>query len=642
MEEKDHEGVLNDALHKASRRVLQKLNASIDLDSNQSQESEDDNVEGENEEVAKGENQKENANDSREQLNQLNSEKRLIEETERIEHDLRLIEDHQTRGLTYRELAEKYGESLNRVFRVVNGQTRLDGKSTAGRNPLLSLSVEVSIANSLKELITQHRVPVKSWIITEFAQAAYRALHPSCTALPKFGKNWIKGFNKRHPALRLHAKKVKFLTKRRDEASTYWYAKQALNSMKLAFGKAHPACMVYVADELDISENAQGTGERDFAVGERDPRHSPPDDTPHVTACPFISLSGNVPFVAYVVQGTSEPAESDPDDKLEAGKIYRNSHGSVDTSIWQDIVQEFCVIVDDIYGCFSTRNKEVILIVDGYRVHLDPVASKILEAHGVKTLILPPNITHFLQVGDRGLINGKIQQHLRWEKAIEASLNNGVLPPIEKWIHVAEQIIRGVVHGGAVYTCAKEVGFEYDGDFKNICITQESIERTLKAFVASGQIRTSDTMNDDEYELRQTDYVRQFKVAKELGILHPRPISEKVLTSMLDLSDKLCEEYTGNAPVIRKRRKAAKPVKLNPQAIVKIPSDPVTNLKKSRVDRDSRLTQLQMCFDVDVSPFCAVVEDYLRGEKTLEEAKNVVTNELIKERLLRDKISMKL
>jgi len=178
-------------------------------------------------------------------------------------------------------------------------------------------------------------------------------------------------------------------------------------------------------------------------------------------------------------------------------------------------------------------------------------------------------------------------------------------------------------------TAAKQVGFVFGGDFANLCLTQESIERTLRALVATEAIAVNCGDDEDELDLRHDDYVRQFKVAKELGIVHPRPISEKLLSSMRSVSDQLQEEYTGKPIITRKRRKAFRPLKPELRASTRILSDPNTkvaekrllldkknnyskasnNVKKTKICDDSdsafisRLTQLQMCFDVDISQF---------------------------------------
>ena len=418
---------------------------------------------------------------------------------------------------------------------------------------------------------------------------------------------------------------------------------------------------MYTVDELDVSANDKGLGAKHLAVAGIKPCHVTDDRTPHISACPFIPLSGSRGYCAFVVQGLKEPAEINEEYALDRGQILRNSKGSVDTTTWREIIKGFVQFVDKKMGTFrKERSFHLYLLFDGYSVHKDVETLNLLEGHGIKVFCIPPNLTHVIQINDHGRINGKIQEKVRKHKAFLCQLNGNRMVSIERWCYEVDKLIWTTVNALSVMTAAGSIGIRYTDNLEMISMTNASVEQAVRNLLNTGRITQDSEVADSEVvDLRDRDYVDVLKTAGRT-VPYPSLITEQTIKAMKTYSDQLILERTGTKPSPRPRRayKRVTSPTASPPYDVKVLTDPskgVANRKyealkaievakqikkeeklKKRNEREqkaaekqSRFEDLQASFsEFDIEPFKRSVARYLSGTQSRENAVGILHKKL--------------
>lgn len=228
-------------------------------------------------------------------------------------------------GESQSSLAREFGLSKKQVFNIVHGKSRLDGSTKAGRRTGLSPSTEVLLAHEIAWLANEKMITLTGEDFSKYCQVLWRAEGHEGEP-PIFGEKYRRGFSKRHKNLALKSFRVSAKRNIRHRAGTVTNVAYFLNSLKMNLDKVK-ASHVFSVDELDVSANDKGLGEKHIGVAGIKPRHITDDRTPHISACPFIPLSGTKGYCAFVVQGVLEPAEVDPDYVLDHGDILETAKG---------------------------------------------------------------------------------------------------------------------------------------------------------------------------------------------------------------------------------------------------------------------------------------------------------------------------
>ena len=573
----------------------------------------------------------------------------IDESSLRLEKKFEILQQAKTSSISERALAEQYGLSRKQVHNILSGHSRLDGSTKPGRRTSLLPSTEVLLAREIAWLLQEKEVSLTGEDLSKYCQALWRA-EGNTGEPPKFGKNFRKAFNERHPNLRFEAFRVAPKTQRRQAAATFQNIATFMNSLKHFFLGTVQSKYVFTVDEFDASANDKGIGERRFAVGNIRPTHTTTNKTPHVSAVPFIPLSGDSGYTAFVVQGAKKTISKGDDMDI----LY-NSKGSVDSNTWRDIIQRFANYVDKTFFEYRKARQELIyLLFDGYQAHKDVVALGILESHGIKALCIPPNLTHVIQINDHGRINGKIQQTVRARKQGISRLNGGKMLPLDKWCDEVRGIIWSVVNRVSIAEAAKSIGIVHTHDFATISMSNASIEEALQILLRSGRITDKRTEREQDFVvLRDGDYVNGLQRKNLPGWgERSRHISERAVEAIAAYSDQLVFERTGERPTKRIKRQyrrvvsksAAKP------AEVKVVADPEIGMArrkqqlmeasqqaklekqrenlakreeqaKRKEEKRIRLEELSQRFpDVDLQPYLRSLSRYLCGSQSLERA----------------------
>ena len=589
----------------------------------------------------------------------------LKQEDAKVLRDARILEMY-NQGWRAAELAREFNVNKSKVFRIVHGTARMDGSTKPGPRTALLPSSEVALAQEVMSLL-KRSVVLTSRELSEFAQVVWKAEGHAGKA-PRFGKGWRKSFNTRHPGLEFKCHRVAPRMARRQRASTLPNVARAMNGIMEAIGHRAESWQIVGADEIDVSVNDEGLGEKHIGVGKVKPTHCAPNNTPHLTALPFVSYSGALVHTCYIVNSCSVPKFPNKDDQLTEGSIFRSQTGSVDSvshdgqpSVWRQCAEAFVQALEARRGQFEERRKFVYLVVDGYKVHDDLSTLVYLRSRGVVVVKLSPNLTHLLQLNDHGRINGKIKQRIRTLKGRIAALNNGKMVSIEQWIRSVHDTIRGTVSIDNVVEAAKSLGFVYGPNFRELWMTNESIAQALQRMDEDGRLTEPLEEEDEGPVLRDPHYVNLLSLAKLEGIEHPRQWSEPAIKAVHSYSDRLVYEKLGRFPVSpeprtilrsssssaastggtrvlnddnslevrvraeeRKRAEEAEKTSLREERLAKRAAK-----RKITEDRENRLKQLEQSLPgLDVGQFRSKLGRYLNGSMSLERAQQYVRTKL--------------
>lgn len=117
------------------------------------------------------------------------------------------------------------------VKRILDGKAKLDG-SHYGRPSHLTEQEEKQVLGMMQDSV-KRGIKLTAIKISEIAQCVWSTSHSNNKEQPpKFGQNWIKNMNRKHPEFRLAAKSVAPSEKRRTKASSRQNVNHALQGLK--------------------------------------------------------------------------------------------------------------------------------------------------------------------------------------------------------------------------------------------------------------------------------------------------------------------------------------------------------------------------------------------------------------------------
>ena len=245
-----------------------------------------------------------------------------------------VLEDYFENNLTETEIASKYNLTQYKVSRIITRKAKFDNIGQSGPKTALSNFAEVLLGLGIHKLVREG-IELSYIDISEYARVLWRAENPRCSKLPpSFGKDWRKGFNRRHKGLPLKRKTIRPKEKRRFDASKRPNVNNALQGLKHIIKGKISSKRVYTYDEVDLSANNKTAGHKGVTVGNVPPLHVAPNDTPHVTSCIFLGLHGIVMSHSIVVASlTAPPGYNGLREKLTRGVVVRNASGGVTTVV---------------------------------------------------------------------------------------------------------------------------------------------------------------------------------------------------------------------------------------------------------------------------------------------------------------------
>lgn len=569
-------------------------------------------------------------------------------------------------GMERKELAERFGVTYKKTCKILRGATRSDFSSKHGREPHLTLQQEAYLAHIIKELFDKHMITCTSRDISYFAQVIWRSAHHDDAAqVPKFHKNWLKGFRERRPHHFLKAVSVKPVVERRRKASTRSNVNHALQGVKCAVGKRE-SWQVFAVDEVDVSANDKATGKRAYALEGLKPIHL----TGHITCVPFTCLNGSVIANPFIVAGTESLLEKGRDmhsPKPEHGDVIFNKSGSSEKSqltgekgSWRLCCECFVRELEKKHGKVEDGRETVMLILDGFSAHEDLETNTWLKARGVEVLRISPNLTQLIQLNDNGRLNGKVQERVRTLKARLYQLNYGEEIALERRLYEIEIIVRNTMTMDNVAQAAREIGFVYDVDFQHVWMTDDSITKALNNMESNGKLAWDSEENKDDYELRSRSILNMKKFVNAKMVCSEMKefmVPEVIFRTAQAADDFSYARSTFGQPLTdRKEQKVVVKRVGTPKKGGTCVLTDATNLEKAeakredllcrqkaaetrklmrqenRVKKDAeaklkadRLSLLKGALpDVPVEDYLHNISTYLTGRKTLDEAKEIV------------------
>lgn len=488
-------------------------------------------------------------------------------------HYKQLIYQKYQSGVRQMDLLNEYksvGFSKDQIFRICHGLGRFDNSSHQGRGTALSEFSEVLLGKTVRDLIDDGVKPSMSQV-RELAVCLWN-LEGHSGEPPTFSENWVKGFNKRHKNLKLTDSHVKPVDARRYKATVEPNVANGLNKYKGVNGKRNS--QVVLMDEIDVAVNKKGLGVKRVAVGKTRPVHCAPDNTPHITCAPFISLAGVLEYTYYVVQGQARelkfPHKVGPGVDVsfsKTGSVCSTDGGDGVMSTIDHIMfgfvknyranyfPEYPPLMEESYfrDDQDEPDLEVTLIVDGFCAHKEHAVCKFLRRHGVDLMILSPSLTHVIQIGDHSKINGQIQHQLRSLK-VDLARNYDRTIPLPVWIWEVHQEVDSVVRPKAVREAAQSVGIRFTGDdLCTLAVNNDTVEEALRKLIIDGRVRRAKEQYDGDYiYLRDPEYLNERN--------QKRVVEERVVKTFDSVVDEIRREH-GEIPTERKQRKVRRPHK---------------------------------------------------------------------------------
>lgn len=530
----------------------------------------------------------------------LSREERNFHEREKIVNLLVDFDD----GVEITKLITEYGLPPSKVYRLTHGKARLDGSDRPGPRTHLTLAEEWHLILCLQTLIEEKQLHITGKHISYLAGRIWQATHPNQTP-PAFSEHWRSGFNARHPKHQLLAKHVSPQDLKKKEASTRENANHCLQSLKhylttMGTNGKMPAECVFAADEIDVSANDKGRGERGFAVGPAKPTHGAPNDTPHITCIPFTCFGGWCPLNAMIVAGhptvDQRLTAQTPQLRYSGGEIIWDESGSSESNdkdgnlgSWSRALTLFADSIDRVnkgtsgISQLSTKGTSMsfegtsgtselptkgtskvlkkLLIVDGFAAHGDVDVNRKMKERGIEVFKIASNLTHLVQLNDHGRLNGKAQQLIRTAKADVAAQNGGRDLPLERRLVAIEKIIQSVWSEPNIIAAAKDLGFEYDTDFDHVWMTDESISRALDRMEAEHKFTMSASSEEDLIVLREKRVMLANSLISHgaLPIECTEVLSKEAVQATARAMAAMENSQKGNSSVPRPRRVVVKP-----------------------------------------------------------------------------------
>lgn len=473
-----------------------------------------------------------------------------------------VLYDFYQRGMTEVEIAQKFNLSQYKISRIVNGKVKLENIGRPGPNAALTNFAEVMLGLGIHKLVREG-LDLSYSDICEYAKVLWRAENPyTSKPAPAFGKNWRRGFNRRHRSLALTRRTIRAKDKRRFDAAIRSNVNSALQGIKHIIGGKIESKRVFTMDEVDVSANEKTAGHKGVTVGKVAPMHMAPKDTPHITSCIFLGLNGQVVSHSVIAACMNAPPGYDgSSETLQRGIVVRNSSGGVNISdgSFFKVAEAF---VEEIYRGkhhLSDADFPVYLIMDGCSVHSNDVQTlEYLKKNRVKVIRIAANLTSVIQVNDNKYINGRLQGSVRGSKCAISRLNGGKILGLEERIEEIDGLVCGLILRSDIVQAAKSIGFEYGPDFTEIWLTDDSISRALDKLEQEGVIRSSNASSfnsDHDNVLRNVSFMLVNRLVRE-GILscHVIGLSEKTVFVAEGYSDKMIQERTGKFTPKRQRR----------------------------------------------------------------------------------------
>jgi len=601
----------------------------------------------------------ENTNDIDSSMDEDKEDEQVDAERDNLIRKIQIKHEYFSNNESQRQLAQKYSLSRRQVRNIVERKSRLDGSSLPGRRPHLRPETEVMIAQEIRRLQEQKNISLRGNQFTRICQDMWIG-EGNVGEPPLFGKGYRIAFNRRHAGLKVKFYRTAPMQERRQNASKLSTVSNCLNKLKnhLRVAKAK---YVYVMDELNVSANDKALGEKRIGVGGLKPFHTTTNKTPHISAVPFFGLDGLSSYIAFVVQRVKESADG---DRIQVSDIdiFNNAKGSVDSEVWGPIIDGFCSFIDKRLGMFQSERKEIVtLIFDGYKVHQEVFALGALERHGIQAIVIPPNLTHIVQIGDHGRVNGAIQNKVKQMKQSLCAENGGKMIDLNLWCNQVAVAIRSTVDLKSLVVAAKSIGIRYSDGFKSISMTKESVEIALQHFLSKRKI-TDDTTetNVDALVLRNSAYLEDIKAMS--GLKNRPHWTASAALRMDDSANYLAYELTGQHPPKRRARTFQRPATKRSRAngdpyVVNDPTSgraiargekvladiQAAKEKKERAaekriakaklqaEKMSRFEALKTHFaGCDITPFRRSIARYLCGSQTFEAAVANVQKKLSK------------
>jgi len=142
-------------------------------------------------------------------------------------------------------------------------------------------------------------------------------------------------------------------------------------------------------------------------------------------------------------------------------------------------MRHFVAKVEAKFGKKENGRPDVLLILDGCKVHKDHPTLEFLKERGVQVIILSPNLTHVVQINDHSRMNGKLQEKVRTNKARLFSENGHVEVSFELRLKEIEKVIISSMSLDNVVEAARDIGYTFTEGFEHVGLNDASISTML-------------------------------------------------------------------------------------------------------------------------------------------------------------------
>jgi hypothetical protein len=441
-------------------------------------------------------------------------------------------------NVSFREAGKSLGIHYDLVRRIANGTAKLDG-SKSGAPVLLDFSTERLVMTKIAELSKTEAVQGSTF--TDVARKAWISLHGVARPPPLFTKSWRRGAMARHSDLKFVCGRRKAMELRHRDASTRSGVNEAMMSLKkqveMLSARFPNAPRGYIPAEcLGVFDETQTSGVRDDSAGNRGFSanggagvHVQGALSPHITSMPVISLDGNLLWNTFV--SASSPARlKNVLPKFLCSSLVCNTNGSCEGNSLDGEMGSFHFFAADVvkrletlYGKYNedaakSERSLFILLLDGFVVHKDSQVIGFLKENGVEVLMLAPNITHIVQIGDRGCINGRFKQQVRAQRANANSFFNGRAQTLAEELQETEKALIATCTAKNVREAAMDCGFLYTSCGMFVTMTDASVSAMLDRRESAGMLFADSTDAPDIGHLRTSRYISARKLVSE-GVL---------------------------------------------------------------------------------------------------------------------------
>jgi hypothetical protein len=427
---------------------------------------------------------------------------------------------------SYGQIAAKLECHHEIVCRVLESKVKFDG---SGRGPPRSLddTAERNVLLEIQKLgKTEHVSAAK---MTDVARAMFISLNGPGSAVPSFGKHWRHDVLKRHKDIKLVFGRRKAMEERKRAASTRPNLYGALMSLKCVFEQLSkrfpgapsayiPAHMIGVFDETAVSaDRKDSAGTRGYSGGSG--VHIQHGTSKHCTAMPLIGLNGVLIANVYISAETAHPpSEAERGFRFKCSKVVFNSSGSCEGNgingekgSYHFFAETVVERVNALYGTFDkvpakSQRTIFVLILDGFIAHKDAQVTAYFAENGVEVVVMSPNLTHLIQVGDRGCINGKIKECTRSLRARTQSMLGGQQPLYQELVEFENIMLANCTQVNVV-NAAQQCGYRYSEDLKYVTLTDDSASELIDAREAEGML-FADAKTEENTGLRDPRYLR--------------------------------------------------------------------------------------------------------------------------------------